>query len=106
MNILESEDLSTETNNNVYFNARQIRENVKLDELVVIEIDQTLVNLKRVFFIFSHRNLFVLTSYIFVLLMYAINRQKNEIKRHLRDLPHQINRNLKFSNKIYYYYFC
>ena len=34
-----SEDLSGETNKRIYFNARKLNENVKLDELGLIEID-------------------------------------------------------------------
>ena len=46
LNDSKPEDLSSETNERAFFNARKINENIKLDETLVIEIDQTLLNEK------------------------------------------------------------
>ena len=50
LNELTPEDLSGETNKRVSYNAKQINENVKIDELNIIEVDKLLKDLKRVFF--------------------------------------------------------
>ena len=49
LNELQSEDLSSETNEQVFFNARQINENVKLDETQLIKADKALNDTKKVF---------------------------------------------------------
>ena len=45
---LTPEDLTGETNEKAFFNAKQINENVKIDETPVIEVDQILNDKKTV----------------------------------------------------------
>ena len=50
MNELKSEDLSSETRERVFFIARQINENVNIDETRAVEVDPNLNDKKTVLF--------------------------------------------------------